>query len=146
MEKNWIIIYLLKKDIKICSFFIFLPKVGDNMKKEDVNLEGFIQDKGYLFIHEAYFKKIDEHICEFIYINYFKNKIISDITYGYKVNYSIRLHKIDGPAFIRFNEKGESIRTLYYINNKQLSEMQFYVKIGSSDKESLTPSYHNLNF
>ena len=50
MEKNWIIIYLLKKDIKICSFFIFLPKVGDNMKKEDVNLEGFIQDKGYLFI------------------------------------------------------------------------------------------------
>ena len=116
------------------------------MKKEDVNLEGFIQDTGYLFIHEAYFKKIDECIYEFIYINYFKNKIISDITYGYKVNYSIRLHKIDGPAFIRFNEKGEPIRILYYINNKQLSEMQFYVKIGSSDKESLTPNYHNLNF
>ena len=95
----------IKKDIKICSFFIFLPKIGDNMKKEDVNLEGFIQDTGYLFIHEAYFKKIDEYIYEFIYINYFKNKIISDITYGYKVNYSIRLHKIDGPHLLDLMRK-----------------------------------------
>lgn len=130
----------------MCSFFIFLPKVGDNVKKEDINLEGFIQDTSYLFIQEAYFKKIDEYVYEFIYINYFKNKIISDITYGYKIDYSIKLHKIDGPAYIKFNEKGELIRELYYINNKQLDEMQFCVKIGAFDKKSLTPNYNNLDF
>ena len=60
-------------------FFIFLPKIGDNVRKEDINLEGFIQDTSYLFIQEAYFKKIDEYVYEFIYINYFKNKVISDM-------------------------------------------------------------------
>lgn len=58
------------------------------------------------------------------YINYHTNGNVKTKTY---FNEKKKWHNENGPAHIEYNENGEILKQLYYLNGKQVDELKFLV-------------------
>ena len=46
-----------------------------------------------------------------------------------------RFHRLNGPAIINYNEKGDIVKKIYFINGKEYDEFRYFVMITSMKAE-----------